>query len=57
MTNHYCNLLAQVDKLHRHNRQGSYKTRARYYRSHAALHPFHGGGFPPGAPGEYRSKA
>ena len=33
MTNHYHNLLAQVDKLHRHNRQGSYKTRARYYEA------------------------
>ena len=33
MTNHYRNLLAQVDKLHRHNRQGSYKTRARYYEA------------------------
>lgn len=33
MTNHYRNLLAQADKLHRHNRQGSYKTRARYYEA------------------------
>lgn len=33
MTNHYRNLLAQLDKLHRHNRQGSYKTRARYYEA------------------------
>lgn len=33
MANHYRNLLAQVDKLHRHNRQGSYKTRARYYEA------------------------
>lgn len=33
MTNHYRNLLAQVDKLHRHNRQGSYQTRARYYEA------------------------
>lgn len=31
MSNHY--LMAQVDKLHRHNRQGSYKTRARYYET------------------------
>lgn len=33
MTNHYLNLMSQVDKLHRHNRQGSYKTRARYYEA------------------------
>lgn len=33
MTNHYLNLMAQVDKLHRHNRQGSFKTRARYYEA------------------------
>lgn len=33
MTNHYLNLMFQVDKLHRHNRQGSYKTRARYYEA------------------------
>jgi len=33
MTNHYRNLMSQVDKLHRHNRQGSYKTRARYYEA------------------------
>ena len=33
MTNHYLNLMFQVDKLHRNNRQGSYKTRARYYEA------------------------
>ena len=33
MSNHYHNLISQVDKLHHHNRQGSYKTRARYYES------------------------
>ncbi len=33
MSNHYRNLMSQVDKLHRHNRQGSYKTRARYYEA------------------------
>ncbi len=33
MSNHYLNLMFQVDKLHRHNRQGSYKTRARYYEA------------------------
>jgi len=27
----YKNLLAQLDRLHRHNRQGSYQTRGRYY--------------------------
>ena len=29
----YKNLLAQLDKVHRHNRQGSYQTRRRYYES------------------------
>ena len=29
----YLSMLSQVDKLHRHNRQGSYKTRARYYEA------------------------
>lgn len=29
--NIYINLIAQADKLRRHNRQGSYKTRERYY--------------------------
>ena len=33
MSNNYLNLMSQVDKLHRHNRQGSYKTRARYYEA------------------------
>lgn len=33
MSNHYLNLMSQVDKLHRHNRQGSYKPRARYYEA------------------------
>ena len=27
------NLLAQLDRLFRHNRQGSYKTRQRYYEA------------------------
>lgn len=27
------NLLAQLDKLHKHNRQGSYKTKERYYEA------------------------
>ena len=29
----YYNLLAQLDRLFRHNRQGSYKTRQRYYEA------------------------
>ena len=29
----YLSMLSQVDKLHRHNRQGSCKTRARYYEA------------------------
>lgn len=33
MSNRYLNLMLQVDKLHRHNRQGSYQTRARYYEA------------------------
>jgi len=33
-TNHYLNLLAQADKLRRHNRQGSYKTKERYYEAY-----------------------
>ncbi|MCI8809120.1 MAG: site-specific integrase [Oscillibacter sp.] len=33
MSNHYRNLLDQAAKLHRHNRQGSYKTRARFYEA------------------------
>lgn len=31
LENIYLNLKTQLDKLHRHARQGSYKTRARYY--------------------------
>ena len=33
-TNHYSNLLNQADKLYRHNRQGSYKTKDRYYEAY-----------------------
>ena len=29
-TNYYKNLLAQFEKIRRHNRQGSYRTKARY---------------------------
>lgn len=31
--NHYKNLLAQLDRLYRHNRQGSFRTRQRYYEA------------------------
>ena len=30
MAKQYENLIAQLNRLHRHNRQGSYRTRARY---------------------------
>ena len=33
-TNHYTNLLAQAEKLRRHNRQGSYKTKERYFEAY-----------------------
>lgn len=33
MSHQYQNLLTQLDRLHRHNRQGSYRTRARYYEA------------------------
>lgn len=33
MSNQYNNLLAQLDKLYRHNRQGSFRTRQRYYEA------------------------
>ena len=33
MSNQYLNLIAQLDRLHRHNRQGSIRTRARYYEA------------------------
>ena len=32
--NHYINLLAQAEKIRRHNRQGSYKTKARYFEAY-----------------------
>ena len=32
-TNHYINLLAQAEKLRRHNRQGSRKTKKRYFEA------------------------
>ena len=33
MSKHYQNLLTQLDKLYRHNRQGSFRTRQRYYEA------------------------
>lgn len=33
MPKHYQNLLTQLDKLHRHNRQGSFRTKQRYYEA------------------------
>ena len=33
MSKQNTNLLTQLDKLHRHNRQGSYRTRERYYEA------------------------
>ena len=33
-TNHYANLLVQAEKLRRHNRQGSYKTKERYFEAY-----------------------
>ena len=33
MAKQYENLIAQLNRLHRHNRQGSYRTRARYYEA------------------------
>lgn len=33
MSKQYENLLLQLDKLRRHNRQGSFKTRERYYEA------------------------
>jgi len=33
-TKHYINLLAQAEKLRRHNKQGSYKTKERYYEAY-----------------------
>ncbi|MDR1131220.1 MAG: tyrosine-type recombinase/integrase [Oscillospiraceae bacterium] len=34
MSRHYINLQAQAEKLRRHNRQGSYKTRERYFEAY-----------------------
>ena len=32
--NHYINLLAQATKLYKHNRQGSFRTRVRYFEAY-----------------------
>ena len=32
-TNHYTNLISQAEKLRRHNRQGSFKTKQRYFEA------------------------
>jgi integrase len=32
--NHYINLLSQAEKIRRHNRQGSYKTKERYFEAY-----------------------
>lgn len=34
MSKFYINLLSQAEKLYRHNRQGSYKTKERYFEAH-----------------------
>jgi integrase len=34
MSNHYKNLIMQAEKLYRHNRQGSFKTKERYYEAY-----------------------
>ena len=34
LKNHYKNLLSQAQKLYRHNRQGSYKTKERYFEAY-----------------------
>lgn len=42
MSNYYLNLLAQAQKLYRHNRQGSYKTRERYFEAYKRFLKFVG---------------
>ena len=34
MSNYYFNLLSQAQKLYRHNRQGSYRTKERYFEAY-----------------------
>jgi integrase len=41
-TNHFINLLAQAEKLRRHNRQGSYKTKERYFEAYKRFLRFAG---------------
>ena len=33
----YCTVVAQLDKLSRHNRQGSFRTKERYYEAFKRL--------------------
>lgn len=42
MSNYYFNLLSQAQKLYRHNRQGSYKTRERYFEDYKRFLKFVG---------------
>lgn len=42
MSNYYFNLLSQAQKLYRHNRQGSYKTRERYFEAYKRFLKFVG---------------
>lgn len=45
MSNYYLNLLAQAQKLYRHNRQGSYKTKERYFEAYKRFLKFAGDEF------------
>lgn len=45
MSNFYVNLLAQAEKLRRHNRQGSYKTKERYFEAYKRFLRFVGDEF------------
>lgn len=42
MSNYYLKLLAQAQKLYRHNRQGSYKTKERYFEAYKRFLKFVG---------------
>lgn len=45
MSNYYINLLSQAEKLYRHNRQGSYKTKERYLEGYKRFLRFIGDEF------------
>ena len=45
MKNFYKNLLSQAEKLYRHNRQGSYKTKERYFEAYKRFLNFVGNKF------------